>query len=217
MKQDRYTFDKLPIFDDYINKSLKSLPFEPESDITYKFNDYGYRGNEDLNDVIKSDYIVCIGCSFTFGVGLEYEQTWPYKLSKKLNKKLLNLGWPGASQQYVGWQIKNILDNFTNKNIFVLIPPLGREMHLNDKSFTNYNHDEFKILFNQDNDGLRLAELNDFILKTICNHYNIPFLYSYDYGLPDDEEWLPKAKDNMHFGEKWHEFISNKFYEKIKK
>lgn len=66
--------------------------------IDYNLNSYGYRCNE-----FNNQEILILGCSHTEGHGLPIEQTWPYLLSKKLNKDYINLakGGDGAQAQIV--------------------------------------------------------------------------------------------------------------------
>mgnify|MGYP003655831396 CR=1 FL=1 len=63
-------------------------------DIEYKYNSWGYRTKEfcELND----DYILVFGCSFTEGIGLNYDDLWSSKLGKKLNMDVFNLGIGGS-------------------------------------------------------------------------------------------------------------------------
>lgn len=65
-----------------------------DKDIEYKYNSWGYRTKEfsELSD----DYLLVIGCSFTEGIGLEYNDIWASKLGKKLNLDVFNLGIGGA-------------------------------------------------------------------------------------------------------------------------
>jgi hypothetical protein len=65
---------------------------DPHND--YIPNNKGLRGP----DIALAD-IVTIGCSQTFGVGVQEEQTWPAVLSKMTNKSYVNLGTPGISPQ----------------------------------------------------------------------------------------------------------------------
>jgi hypothetical protein len=66
----------------------------------YKTNSYGYRCPEfsPLPDGGKN--VVVLGCSHTFGEGLNEEEVWVNQLAKKTDTKILrwwNLGQPGAS------------------------------------------------------------------------------------------------------------------------
>lgn len=63
-------------------------------EIDYKYNSWGYRTKEfsELND----DYILVLGCSFTEGIGLHYDDIWASKLSEKINLDVFNLGIGGS-------------------------------------------------------------------------------------------------------------------------
>ena len=84
MKYGFYADDDIPRFD--------AVP-------GYKTNSYGYRCPEfcPLPDGGKN--VVVLGCSHTFGEGLEEEETWVSQVAKHSNKTLRwwNLGQPGAS------------------------------------------------------------------------------------------------------------------------
>ena len=78
--------------------SDKDLPkFDPVEG--YKTNSYGYRCREfrPLPDGGKN--VVVLGCSHTFGEGLEENETWIDQVAKQSSKILRwwNLGQPGAS------------------------------------------------------------------------------------------------------------------------
>lgn len=67
-------------------------------EIEYNLNSYGYRCDE-----FKNQEILVLGCSQTEGHGLPLELTWPYLLSKKINKDYISLakGGDGAQAQIV--------------------------------------------------------------------------------------------------------------------
>jgi hypothetical protein len=75
---------------------------------TYCFNSLGFRGEEfDPDAPIK--LFVC-GCSLTFGIGLELEQSWAFLFKQKLAEhrdlapsqvNLLNFSEAGASNDYI--------------------------------------------------------------------------------------------------------------------
>jgi hypothetical protein len=82
-----------------INRYYPGLP-QPDSDeggwmgIEYELNEHGYR-SPDFN---KPAEILTLGCSQTFGIGIEkMENTWPAILSKKLNLTYANLAKSGNS------------------------------------------------------------------------------------------------------------------------
>ncbi len=78
--------------------SDKDLPkFDPVEG--YKTNSYGYRCREFLPLPNGGKNVVVLGCSHTFGEGLEEGEVWVNQVSKKSNKILRwwNLARPGAS------------------------------------------------------------------------------------------------------------------------
>jgi hypothetical protein len=84
-----------PIFPAYSQVSYRTREFNAVA----KTNRFGFRGEE--ADIV-SGQIVAIGDSFTFGWGLNLEDTWPYKLERRLSSnssstKVYNLGQPGAA------------------------------------------------------------------------------------------------------------------------
>jgi hypothetical protein len=56
------------------------------TEIEYSFNNYGFRSEE--FDTTPS--ILYLGCSFTVGIGLRIEHTWPYLVSTAMNLKCFN-------------------------------------------------------------------------------------------------------------------------------
>lgn len=70
----------------------------------YKINSYGYRCPEWKPLPVGKKNVVVLGCSHTFGEGLEDGDVWVDQLYKKVDQKRLrfwNLGEPGASADKV--------------------------------------------------------------------------------------------------------------------
>ncbi len=74
----------------------------------YQFNSLGFRG-EEFNSGAPKKIFVC-GCSYTFGEGLNLEETWSYRFKEKYaahygfqleEVNLLNFGEPAASNDYI--------------------------------------------------------------------------------------------------------------------
>jgi len=68
-----------------------------ENNVSYKLNSYGFRHHEDFCE--DRNALIALGCSNTFGIGVNYEQTWPYYVAKELGMNPINLGQPGGSIQ----------------------------------------------------------------------------------------------------------------------
>jgi len=62
--------------------------------ITYKYNEYGHRCVSP--NQLKPGYILYMGCSFTDGVGLALEDTYPFIVSNNLNKTYYNVAVGGS-------------------------------------------------------------------------------------------------------------------------
>jgi hypothetical protein len=84
------------------SRFLESLKTQPEDwyyrtkDITYKLNSHGYRTQE-FNTIDWANSIVLFGCSCTFGIGVDEDETISYYLSQITNRPVINMGWPGGS------------------------------------------------------------------------------------------------------------------------
>jgi hypothetical protein len=66
--------------------------------ITYCFNQQGYRAQSvTANFDPQADNLVALGCSFTMGIGLPYQDLWPTRLANALNLQACNFGWGGSS------------------------------------------------------------------------------------------------------------------------
>jgi hypothetical protein len=202
-----YKLNRLPILTERCNNIITRYDSDNSNTIDYKFNDYGYRASFDYESLLDSEKIVCIGCSFTEGVGLLETETWPYLLSQKMGLPYLNLGVAGGSDGYVIWQIKNVLDNIQSNNIFVLSPPSGRFFELTDSEFENTQSWDVET---PTKTYSNFYQLNEFILNSVCNRYNIKHLNCLEYG----DEW-ERAKDNQHFGLEYHKKIVEQFYKTI--
>lgn len=91
------------------------------TDITYKWNTYGFRSDEFVDD--DRDSIIAIGDSFTMGLGSAVEHTWPEVLRTKFSDtKLYNLGLAVCSTDYVVRAIAKTIDVLRPRAVFVLWP-----------------------------------------------------------------------------------------------
>ena len=105
--EDIYSFLKIKSFNgglphlhelyERVNKTfIKEFNSDISGTIEYRLNDYGYRSDNNYNDLFYStnseDYILGIGCSLTEGIGVKNENTWLEKLGNKLGVKTVNLG-----------------------------------------------------------------------------------------------------------------------------
>lgn len=202
----KYILNRLPILNARKGIRIKRYDSDNSNLVEYKFNDYGYRASFDYEKLLDTKKIVCIGCSFTEGVGLYENETWPYLLSQKIGLPYLNLGIAGGSQGYVVWQIMNVLNNIQTNNIFVLSPPWGRFFELTDLEFENKQSWDVET---PDKTYSNFYNLNNFIVSSICDAYKIKHIDCLDFGRGQDWD---KARDNQHFGPQYQKRIAEEFY-----
>lgn len=113
------------IFNDpYVSRLFTSFELEaravnPDSDpVEHTLNSHGFRSPE----FSKVDLIMA-GCSQTFGMGVEYNQTWPTMLAESLNASYVNLGSPGASNQKIVENIISYIKKYGKPKIICAVFP----------------------------------------------------------------------------------------------
>jgi len=115
-------------------KDFISYPYP----ISYNYNDRGFRDHNWPDDL--SDVIWCVGDSFTAGVGVPSKHRWTNILQNKLNKRCINLGIDGASNELIRNICLQILREYNPKT---LIPMW---------SFFHRRHeDPWNLIYNRNN------------------------------------------------------------------
>jgi hypothetical protein len=94
-------------------------------DITYQYNSQGFRC-PDLNKFLRQKVNIALGCSFTEGVGLPVECTWPSLIQQRTEYPMLNLGIGAGSTDSVARILTNISSLFDIQTVYILWPPLHR-------------------------------------------------------------------------------------------
>jgi len=176
---------------------------------TYKLNGFGFRFQS-----IGDKNLIVIGCSFTFGIGIPFEKTWPYIVANYLGLNCLNLAVPGCSA-YSAFRIAyHSLKTITPDMVLFLCPPNDRMPVLGNLSMydigpwvfgsnkKNYEYvnqyalEYYKeyILF-EENLVLQ-EEMSRLALKQICNQYQIKYLDLY----LKDFDFVDLGRDLSHPG-----------------
>jgi hypothetical protein len=95
-------------------------------DVTYFVNEYGFRGDWSLTNNKKK--VLFIGCSVTFGNGLNYEDTFIKLISNELfpEHEVINLGMAGCSIDTNLRYFKYITDLIEIESAFFLLPFIFR-------------------------------------------------------------------------------------------
>lgn len=93
-----------------------SYPYE----VNYCYNSRGYRDNEwpsTIDELKKS--IWCVGDSFTAGIGVKFEHTWPYILQQQTSMRTVNISMDGASNGWIAARACEIISELSPANIVI--------------------------------------------------------------------------------------------------
>jgi hypothetical protein len=80
-------------------------------EIVYKVNSSGYRTYE-WDDIDWANAIVMLGCSCTFGVGVAEDETITHLLEQISGCQVVNLGYPGGSNQLMLNNLSTLINKF---------------------------------------------------------------------------------------------------------
>ena len=175
----------------------------PEQQITYNFNSHGFRSQE-FNDLPSAP---CLGCSFTMGIGLPLQQTWPSILQDLIGKTCWNLGLGGSSLDTAFRLVKYYVNHLNISAVLCLVPESKRfEIFENGQPcIINWsNHHPYKQFYKHWMCDDKNAEINEtknlLAIEKLCDSNNIPFKYMYaeiEMGLAGERSL---ARDLTHSG-----------------
>jgi hypothetical protein len=97
-----------------LEKNLKTAPQDWKyrtKKIYYKLNNSGYRTYE-WNQIDWKNSIVLLGCSNTFGISVGEDETISYFLEANTNRQVVNLGYPGGSNDIILYNSSVIIEKF---------------------------------------------------------------------------------------------------------
>ena len=117
---ERLTYERDPVTPEYLNTK-----------IVYTFDNNGFRVYPEYKP--ESKYTVyAFGCSYTFGMSLPDEHTWPYLLANKLGKwNVKNYGMGGAGASTISricYQVINALKDSKLPDLVVVFLPITQRI-----------------------------------------------------------------------------------------
>jgi hypothetical protein len=203
-----------------------------EKSIIYRYNSLGYRSQEiDLS--CSKPSVICIGCSFTEGVGVNYEESWPAHVEQAFPDHLVyNFGLGGSSGDYVARTLYNIGNLLKTEIVFILWPSMFRYEIYNDTNIdrvlpqwtdgnlsnkTAYSSSKGLIDSNFYNIRQKNKAIVD-LLKIIYKYQVVEYNTGYD-GNKQNLHDVPlikvhdKGRDN-HPGPGWHKELARLFLTK---
>jgi hypothetical protein len=182
-------------------------PIYTADSIVYKYNSHGYR-TEEFD--FKNPAVLCLGCSFTEGIGVAEQDTWAKLLD--LPYPVYNMGIGGSSGDAVARILTNVADVFDIHAVFILWPQMFR--------YEVYNDGAAETVVPTDSARFTAATLTD------VNFYNIrqrnrntvellSLLYNFKVVEHTVEECaiVDRGRDN-HPGTQWHKNMAQIFMEK---
>jgi hypothetical protein len=189
--------------------------------IEYKFNNHGFRA-EAFDDRPAG---LALGCSFTEGIGLHLEQTWPSILSNQLDTHLWNLGSAGAALDTVFRFLDHYLTKFKPKFVCVLTPPYDRMEYctINDRyqiilTMDHHSgpHTSFaKEWLTQSRNGMENQRKNTLAIRQLCADADIP-VYIQDSMIGYEIGPTEYSRDLLHYGADVQRLIAENFYKQIR-
>ena len=225
--------------EDEFNKNLlnePSLEYYKKNPIEYSFNNYGFRTPDDFNGVDEGN--VFLGCSHTMGVGLHLENSWAYKVNKKVGGKFWNLSQGGRGIQTDYRLILSWKDTLKIKNIFHYTIPHPRFEFFNEDGVVDLSPEYVGVtpFFNKNRRWNHKSYIWDFYVDVLsgeeyCN-YNQKVYINAIKGLSQDigcnyyyltEKILDRfdehgnsivARDLAHYSTGKHNFIYEEFVRK---
>lgn len=139
-----------------------------KDDITYKFNNYGFR----CDDFIPSDHrLVFLGCSVTEGIGLPLEETFSYQIYNYVKKEIKkdfpywNLGLGGCGLDSIIRCYNNFSTMLRPQVVIALFPSYRLEY------FSEISDKWYAVLPNNDEEKIFLK--NPFLLNSEIITYSI--------------------------------------------
>lgn len=213
LQTDSYGMDSIGLCRD--KKLFQNYPHT----VTYHFNELGYR-ERPVNEFSRNS-VICIGDSFTVGLGLPFELTYPQQLQKIINYPVLNFGLNGASNDWIARKLKTILSHFTPP-VIVVHYTFSHRRELDNHSWFD---DERTLCDVNMSDNAAFEDYENWRLcYNFVNSLNVPVVHSFipRWHNPDTVPsecivpfQLDLSRDGFHYGENTCRVLAEKLALKI--
>lgn len=199
---------------------LKRLSWD-SSDITYSYNSNGFRDAEFDNRPCG----IALGCSFTEGIGLPVDCSWPSLLSKYTGTHVWNLGSGGGSIETVFRIFDYYVVKLKPQFVCVLMPPFQRfEYKESGGTFSLITSWDLGIgpqfgkdWLSREYNGKENQRKNMLAIQHICQHYKIPLIFNDSYhGMSDSIVSDDYARDLIHPGVTYQQSQAEYMHNQIK-
>ena len=100
----------------------------------YSHNSFGFRNDQDFDDVDWNNTCAIVGCSYVYGQGIENHNTISSILTSEYNVPTMNFGTPGASNRVIHNNAIHAIKKYNPKKVIIVWS------HPNRNNWThNYN------------------------------------------------------------------------------
>jgi hypothetical protein len=194
---------------------LEALNWSKDS-IEYRRNDAGFRMDINMSDIIPGECDFYLGCSHTFGTGINLEDTWCWKMSLKKGLPCVNLGWSGGGIEVQYRLLKSWAEILRPKKAYTLGFFMGRREILvgNKQTYAlgHWNTNGFLKLYetvsNEDENIISAIRSFD-AMRSVCMDYDIELYTPTNRGGVYINNYDANARDLMHNSPSWHSAIAN--------
>ena len=172
--------------------------------VNYHFNELGFR---DIPIIKYSENpIIVIGDSFTLGLGLPVQLTYPKQLENLAQHQVLNFSLNGASNDWISRKLENILHHFNPMSIIVHYT-FSHRRELNREDWTDDERTLCPLDSIDEQADFENWSMNHEKIKSLTK--GIPTIYSaipnWHHAKVSDlycPRFLDLARDFFHYGEK---------------
>jgi hypothetical protein len=165
-----------------------------------------------FRNIITNSDSIALGCSHTWGVGVEANETWSYKLNAK------NFGVGGCSADLIVRIAPDIFEKQQPTTVYVLWPDWRRFEYVNNGKYCqSLPTDSNRIYFMETHTEEWL--INNFSTNTkkmreLCENKNIKLVDMTLYDLIpyiDHADTWPISKLGHHYAPEWHTKVADIF------
>jgi len=206
--------------------SFKMYWTSDENQFGYHINRYGYRVSPKEETWTKDqDNIMFVGCSHTFGIGVDWKDTFVAKIGEHLNTNIMNLGSPGGSLD-LSYRLASLWVPYIKpKKLFLYTPPWPRiELIVNrDNDYTTFyalshrnldRHPEWshlETLFTGENLMFNMDK-NIKAIEKVAEENDVDFYCVHHVDHMDQTAGGNRlGRDNGHGGKAWHDKVAEHF------
>lgn len=193
--------------------------------IVYQFNDFGFRMHKNMSQV-SSGCNMFLGDSNCFGIGVNLEDTWSFKLNQHLGGEFVNLGATGASSETVYRLAKYWIPILKPAKVIIWEPPKYRIELFNGAAFTSMGawtvhkktptsideHFYIKNIAHSEWDECNRSRSHDAI-RYLQSLYGVDVVFKNN--IDWDRKYFGEARDGLHSGPAQHDIVVQEFIEEF--